>query len=328
MGCFPHSLGQEVFREPASGCGGNITAAPPPRKVNQGTPQTVLTSRPNLQSVEGLRGYRKQASGGKRRQARAPRLRAPFPARARDRHRGLCAARAPALRARADPAWVRLGLGRAQTAGGRAGRGRERRGGRLRGRAPQTGVGRRSAPLGLSSAPAPSQPAAPRGPEEAGGAGARGGSGPAGRAGRLAVRGGRRGGAGGAGSLAAASTGRQCRRLREASLGRLRGWGRRGPPARMWVLVSVPRGRFTLGWDAAGWVGWAGLRGGGAGFGPGSAAPALTALRPGTASRGHPCAARCARPWSFSWNGPLQISRVSLCLLNCLRNLLPVGIQS
>lgn len=193
------ALGQVGFlREPASGRGGNVIAAPPSCRLTHVAPHTLLIRGPAclLLRDSGTR------AAGERAQARARASVPTVPPQHRRHHhqhrhrwrvrgaRAEACARPGRLHcARAPtPRGPRLRCARRRQAGGaRGGRGEAR----LEARWPplETGAGRGSAPLGLSSVAPPSQPAVPGGSEEAGGAGARGGSGPGGGRGRRCLSG-------------------------------------------------------------------------------------------------------------------------------------------
>lgn len=211
-------------------------------RLTHAGPSVALTSRPNLPSVKRLRG-----SGGRRRSA--PPLFRFHPGSPHWRVRGAgaeaCArpGRLHCARALAVPRGARLRRARRRQAGGaRGGPGAARR--EAPRQPPEISAGRRSSPLGRSSAPPPREDQRRQVGRER--AGARSGwAGARVSEGRLEVPAGPRGGAGGTRRPAAAATGRRCRRLQEASLGRHR---RRAGAARctrgMWALVSVPHGPF------------------------------------------------------------------------------------
>lgn len=205
----------------ASGC----TAAPPSHRLTQEDPQTILTSLPNLSSAEGLRGRRQDASA---RSCAPPALVPGFPARARGWGRGGRAPGAPPLRARRP----RVGPGFGARGGGRLGAGRGREVARREAPRPVPRHGRRAErPVSRPCVRAPAFPAAaPRRQRQVGRERARprvggcGGGRDRGARGAVGGSGRPRRGPGGAGSPVAACSGRRCRRLPEANL------GRRGPP--------------------------------------------------------------------------------------------------
>lgn len=192
------------------------------------------------------------ASKRQRAPMRAPRASPTSSARARGR--GLRAAGAPALRARARRPRVGPGSG-ARGAEAAGGRGHSRSGSGAAG-GPAAGyrrqaLGRGARLLGFSPrscVPRPPPREDPRrqvGRERAGAPGRRAGA-QVPEEGRLAVRGGRRGGAGGPGTPRVDCSGRRCRRLLKASLGRGRVWGWRGPQPGDGFQVSVPHLGFSL----------------------------------------------------------------------------------
>lgn len=221
------ALGQAGFLQSppraagSRGCGESQRPSSTPGETKKHPTGSNLQAQPSVSERLGAQ------AGGARVQAR-PRP-APLPPQLRVR-----ATREAALRARAEPAWARLGCARG---GGRgAPGGPERRGGRLRGchRRPGRAEGRAFRPLVRAPAFPARRPEGTRGGRCGGsargsrpggrGAGARGAVGGSGRAARAEARGHPEPG----GCL-----------LPEASL------GRRGPPVRMWVLVPAPHEGLT-----------------------------------------------------------------------------------